>query len=79
MREERSMESEMFQELIENSNDIVIVTDREYRVRYISSSVIDVFGIEPVAVIGRNIFDYVKRDKVQPWKDCLARSVVSFC
>ncbi len=78
MREERSMESEMFQELIENSNDIVIVTDREYRVRYISSSVIDVFGIEPVAVIGRNIFDYVKRDKVQPWKDCLQEASYPF-
>jgi PAS domain S-box-containing protein len=72
------MESEMFQELIENSNDIVIVTDREYRVRYISSSVIDVFGIEPVAVIGRNIFDYVKRDKVQPWKDCLQEASYPF-
>ena len=68
----------MFQELIENSNDIVIVTDREYRVRYISSSVIDVFGIEPVAVIGRNIFDYVKRDKVQPWKDCLQEASYPF-
>ena len=72
------MENEMFQELIENSNDIVIVTDREYRVRYISSSVIDVFGIEPVTVIGRNIFDFVKRDKVQPWKDCLEEASYPF-
>jgi len=72
------MENEMFQELVENSNDIVIVTDREYRVRYISSSVIDVFGIEPVAVIGRNIFDFVKREKVQPWKDCLQEASYPF-
>ncbi|HEX6892436.1 MAG TPA: PAS domain-containing sensor histidine kinase [Chryseolinea sp.] len=72
------MESEMFQELVENSNDIVIVTDREYRVRYISSSVVDVFGIEPVAVVGRNIFDFVKREKVQPWKDCLQEASYPF-
>jgi PAS domain S-box-containing protein len=72
------MESEMFRELVENSNDIVIVTDREYRVRYISSSVMDVFGIEPVAVIGRNIFDFVKREKIQPWKDCLEEASYPF-
>lgn len=72
------MESEMFQELVENSNDIVIVTDHEYRVRYISSSVVDVFGIEPVAVVGRNIFDFVKREKVQPWKDCLQEASYPF-
>jgi PAS domain S-box-containing protein len=69
--ESGEMENEMFQELVENSNDIVIVTDREYRVRYISSSVIDFFGIEPVTVIGRDIFDFVKREKAQPWKDFL--------
>jgi PAS domain S-box-containing protein len=74
----RSMENEMFQELVENSNDIVIVTDREYRVRYISSSVVDVFGIEPVAVVGRNIFEFVKREKVQPWKDCLQEASYPF-
>jgi PAS domain S-box-containing protein len=72
------MENEMFQELVENSNDIVIVTDREYRVRYISSSVVDVFGIEPVAVVGRNIFEFVKREKVQPWKDCLQEASYPF-
>lgn len=74
----REMERDMFQELIENSDDIVIVTDREYRVRYISSSVNDVFGIEPVTVIGRNIFDFVKREKVQPWKDCLEEASYPF-
>ena len=69
---------EMFQELVENSNDIVIVTDREYRVRYISSSVIDVFGIEPVAVIGKSIFDFVKSEKAQPWKDFLEEASYPF-
>jgi PAS domain S-box-containing protein len=76
--EEESMERDMFQELIENSDDIIIVTDREYRVRYISSSVNDVFGIEPVTVVGRNIFDFVKRDRVQPWKDCLKEASYPF-
>lgn len=72
------MENEMFQELVENSGDIIIVTDREFRVRYISSSVIKVFGIEPVSVVGRNIFDFVRRDKVEPWMDCLAEASYPF-
>ena len=68
----------MFRELIENSNDIVIVTDQEFRIRYISSSVSNVFGIEPVSVIGRDIFDFVKREKVEPWKECLAEASYPF-
>ena len=68
----------MFQELVENSSDVIIVTDREFRVRYISSSVINVFGIEPVSVVGRNIFDFVKRDKVQPWRECLTEASYPF-
>jgi len=66
------MENEgMFRELIENSDDIIIVTDREFRIRYISSSVHKIFDVEPVSLLGRNIFDYVKRDKEESWKACL--------
>lgn len=59
----------MFRELVENSHDIIIVTDLEFRVRYISSSVIDVLGIEPVSVVGRSIFDFIKHDKVERWRE----------
>lgn len=72
------MENEMFQELIENSNDIIIVTDQDFRIRYISSSVINIFGVEPIAVVGRNVFDFVKRDKIQPWRECLSEAAYPF-
>src|SRR5687768_16580125 len=61
----------MFKELVENSDDIVIVTDKDFRIRYISSSVTKAFGIEPVKLLGENIFHFAGADKVESWKQCL--------
>lgn len=69
---------EMFQELVENSGDIIIVTDSDFNIRYISSSVASVFGYEPQAVIGRSIFEFIEQDKVEPWR-ALLRQVTSSC
>lgn len=57
----------MFKELVENSSDIVIVTNGEYNIRYISSSVLSIFGLEPVSLIGRNIFDFVRSGRKEVW------------
>jgi PAS domain S-box-containing protein len=57
----------MFKELVENSDDIVIVTDHEFKIRYITSSVEKIFGIEPVNVLGSNIFSYVSTEKKDTW------------
>ncbi|MFZ6009353.1 MAG: PAS domain-containing sensor histidine kinase [Bacteroidota bacterium] len=66
------MEKEgMFKELVENSNDIIIVTDKDFTIRYISSAVTKVFGAEPVILLGRNIFEFVNQDKIDRWKQCL--------
>jgi PAS domain S-box-containing protein len=68
------MENEgLFKELIENSNDILIITDRELKVRYISSSVKRSFNIEPMRVLGQSIFSYVAADRVEEWKTCLSQ------
>jgi PAS domain S-box-containing protein len=61
----------LFRELVENSNDILIVTDQEFRIRYISSSVARVFRIEPTKLVGQNIFSFVSEDKMASWKACL--------
>lgn len=68
----------MFKELVEHSEDIIIVTDSDFNIRYISSSVTSVFGYEPLEVIGKNIFEYIQQDKVAPWRDLL-RQVTSSC
>lgn len=64
-----------FQELIENSNDIFIVVDRTYEIRYISSSVLKLYGTRPIALLGRDIFDYVTDDRVEEIKKSLEGSV----
>lgn len=61
----------MFKELVENSDDIIVVTDREFRIRYITSSVEKVFGIEPVKVLGSNIFSYASPEKKDLWQASL--------
>ncbi|MEP6736186.1 MAG: PAS domain-containing sensor histidine kinase [Chryseolinea sp.] len=68
----------MFQALVENSNDVIIVTDRDFKVRYISSSVVNVLGIEPMSGVGKDIFDFLKSDKVNSWKQRLKDSTSSF-
>ena len=64
----------MFKELVENSSDIIIVADEEFRIRYISSSVTKIFGIEPIKVLGLNIFTFVSPEKIDHWRDCLRDS-----
>ncbi|MEJ1238847.1 PAS domain-containing sensor histidine kinase [Chryseolinea sp. T2] len=68
----------MFRELVENSEDIIIVTDSDFNIRYISSSVSTVFGFDPPSVVGKNIFEYIEQDKIAPWRDLL-RQVTSSC
>ena len=64
-----------FRELVENSDDIFIVVDRAYKIRYISSSVLKLYGIQPIALLGQDIFDYVKVDRVDEVKECLTTTI----
>ena len=68
----------MFKELVENSEDIIIVTDSDFNIRYISSSVATVFGFDPPSVVGKNIFEFIEQDKIEPWRDLL-KQVTSSC
>lgn len=61
-------QSELFRELVESSGDVTIVTDLEFRIRYISSSVTNVFGQEPIALLGRTIFDFIGDKEAAEWR-----------
>lgn len=63
--EELEMQTEMFRELVENSCDITIVTDKDFKIRYISSSVTNILGHEPMALLGRTIFEFISEHKEQ--------------
>lgn len=64
-----------FRDLVENSDDIFIVVDRAFKIRYISSSVLKFYDIQPVTLVGRNIFDYVKVDKVNEVRERLTSAI----
>jgi len=64
-----------FRELIENSDDIFIVVDRAYKIRYISSSVLKLYGIQPIELVGKDIFNYVKVDRVNEVRECLSTAI----
>jgi PAS domain S-box-containing protein len=66
-----SAPAEMFRELVENSGDVTIVTDRDYKIRYISSSVADLFGKEPMALLGKPIFEFIEAEVIQHWQEQL--------
>ena len=61
----------MYKELVENSDSIVIVTDPDFNIRYISSAVEKTFELQPENLIGRNVFEFVNADRIQQWKECL--------
>jgi PAS domain S-box-containing protein len=68
----------MFKELVENSDNIVIVTDTSFNIRYISSAVVKSFEIKPENLVGRNVFEFVKADRILQWKECLREQSSSF-
>jgi PAS domain S-box-containing protein len=65
----------LFRELVENSNDILIITDQELKVRYVSSSVKRSFNIDPMRVLGQSIFSFVTADRVEKWRECLWQKI----
>lgn len=65
------LEVGMFKELVENSGDIIIVTDAEYRIRYISSNVNSLFSREPVTLVGRSIFEFINADQKDRWTEAM--------
>jgi len=52
----------------------VLITDEKYNIRYSSSSVQSILGLEPVAVAGKNIFQFAPAEKRDQWKECLKQA-----
>jgi PAS domain S-box-containing protein len=68
MKSENQTTELIFRELVENSDDIFIVLDGEFKVRYISASVTSMYGVDPITLLGKDIFDFVRPDKAEAWK-----------
>ncbi|GCC52322.1 hypothetical protein SanaruYs_25580 [Chryseotalea sanaruensis] len=70
--EKLEVQTDMFRELVENSCDITVVTDKDFKIRYISSSVTDIFGQEPMALLGRPIFEFINDNSAEEWKNSVS-------
>jgi PAS domain S-box-containing protein len=64
----------LVKKLFENPRNIVLVTDEQYNIRYASSAVETIFGINPKSILGRNGFDFVPESKRGEWRDLLTES-----
>jgi len=61
----------LLNQLFANPRNVVLVTDEKYNIRYASSTVESIFGINPISILGKNGFDFVPETKRSEWRDCL--------
>ena len=66
---------ERFHALVQNALDIVMVTDVEGTIRYVSPSVEQVLGYRPEEQIGTNAVEYVHPDDLKKGLDALSEAV----
>lgn len=59
-----------YRELVEQSDDIIIVTDSLFNIRYASAAVRR-FNIAPESLTGQNLFDHIQTDRAEQWRSCL--------
>jgi hypothetical protein len=72
---EQMIESEnLLQELFEDSAAIVLITDGEFNIRYCSSSVQSLLGIEPMSVVGKNAFEFTPTEVRDQWRESLVNA-----
>lgn len=64
----------ILKDLFENPKNVVIVTDAQYHIRYVSDTVTHIFGVNPFAVLGKNAFDFVADENSARWQACLSES-----
>jgi len=61
----------MFKKLIETSDNIVIVTDPGFNIKYVSAAVEKSFDLPRQQLLGKNVFEFVQPDRIEEWKRCL--------
>lgn len=64
---------EKYRDLIENLSDIVVETDSEAKMTFVSPQVSDVLGYTPGEITGKNSLDYVHPDDLESVVEALAK------
>ncbi|MEM8565998.1 MAG: PAS domain-containing sensor histidine kinase [Bacteroidota bacterium] len=65
----------MFTGLVEQSSDIIIVTDGDFRVKYVNESIHRIIGMKKDEVMGQIIFDFIVPSKEKVIRSFLANSL----
>ena len=65
----------MFRELVESSEDIVLVTDADLRILYASPAVYRVFRMSPDQIKDRSVLQFFDRRKIEGWRARLDQSL----
>jgi len=60
-----------FRELVENSGDVFIVLDDQFKIWYTSASVLKSFNLNPISLVGKCIFDFVSPTMTEVYKNAL--------
>src|SRR5689334_17931094 len=71
MREQMVKSENFLQDLFEDSASIVLITDGDFNIRYCSSSVQALLGIDPLSVVGKNAFEFTPSEFREQWKASL--------
>lgn len=66
---ERRSVQRRYQALIENSSDLILVTDPDGAITYASPSLETIAGVDPGAVVGENAFDFVHEDDREGFRE----------
>lgn len=61
----------LLKQLFENPKNVVLVTDEQYNIRYASTTVESIFGVNPVSILGKNSFDFVPESRRNELRECL--------
>lgn len=59
----------MFRALVEKSNDIILITGRDFVIRYITGSVEKLLGVKPEQILGKELFEFVTLAKAKALKE----------
>jgi PAS domain S-box-containing protein len=71
MREQVIKSENFLQDLFEDSASIVLITDGDFNIRYCSSSVHALLGIDPMSVVGKNAFEFTPVEVRDQWRESL--------
>jgi PAS domain S-box-containing protein len=61
----------LISEVLASPKSIVLVTEENFNIRYVSLTVETIFGIKPFSLLGKNAFDFVPENQREKWKQCL--------